>query len=166
LFAAPKLFDSVTITAGSSSTTAATRTNHQELLYHHIVHLLDCTSNQSIATAICLWFPNCLTPPTTVTITAGSSSTTAATRDQPSVRLSPGQALGLSIVGGCGSPTGDVPIYVKRILPESVLQKDSKIKTRDELVALLVAGALINVQASSVSGTGNSETTTYTRPAV
>ena len=44
--------------------------------------------------------------------------------------------MGLSIVGGRGSPTGDVPIYVKRILPESVLQKDSKIKTGDELVAV------------------------------
>uniref|UniRef100_A0A1X7T060 PDZ domain-containing protein n=1 Tax=Amphimedon queenslandica TaxID=400682 RepID=A0A1X7T060_AMPQE len=43
---------------------------------------------------------------------------------------------GLGIVGGHGSPTGDVPIYVKRILPESVLQKDSKIKTGDELVAV------------------------------
>uniref|UniRef100_A0A1X7SLV6 PDZ domain-containing protein n=1 Tax=Amphimedon queenslandica TaxID=400682 RepID=A0A1X7SLV6_AMPQE len=43
------------------------------------------------------------------------------------------QGLGLSIVGRRGSPTGDVPIYVKRILPESVLQKDSKIKTGDEL---------------------------------
>ena len=52
------------------------------------------------------------------------------------VVLSPGQGLGLSIVGGRGSPTGDVPIYVKRILPESVLQKDSKIKTGDELVAV------------------------------
>ena len=52
------------------------------------------------------------------------------------VGLSPGQGLGLSIVGGRGSSTGDVPIYVKRILPESVLQKDSKIKTGDELVAV------------------------------
>uniref|UniRef100_A0A1X7ULU0 PDZ domain-containing protein n=1 Tax=Amphimedon queenslandica TaxID=400682 RepID=A0A1X7ULU0_AMPQE len=52
------------------------------------------------------------------------------------VGLSPGQGLGLSIVGGRGSPTGDVRIYVKRILPESVLQKDSKIKTGDELVAV------------------------------
>uniref|UniRef100_A0A1X7TA63 PDZ domain-containing protein n=1 Tax=Amphimedon queenslandica TaxID=400682 RepID=A0A1X7TA63_AMPQE len=82
----------------------------------------------------CLSFPNCLTAPTTVTITAGSSSTTAATRTNH--QISPGQGLGLSIVGGRGSPTGDVPIYVKRILPESVLQKDSKIKTGHELVAV------------------------------
>ena len=52
------------------------------------------------------------------------------------IRLSPGQKLGLAIVSGCGSPTGDVPIYVKRILPESVLQEDTKIKTGDELVAV------------------------------
>ena len=52
------------------------------------------------------------------------------------VRLSPGQGLGLAIVGGRGSPTGDVPIYVKRILPESVLQEDAKIKTGDEFVAV------------------------------
>ena len=52
------------------------------------------------------------------------------------VRSSPGQGLGLTIVGGRGSPTGDVPIYVKRILPESVLQEDAKIKTGDELVAV------------------------------
>ena len=52
------------------------------------------------------------------------------------VRLSPGQGLGLAIVGGRGSSNGDVPIYVKRILPESVLQKESKIKTGDELIAV------------------------------
>ena len=40
------------------------------------------------------------------------------------------------MVGGHGLPTGDVPIYVKRILPESVLQEDAKIKTGDELVAV------------------------------
>uniref|UniRef100_A0A1X7T6G2 Uncharacterized protein n=1 Tax=Amphimedon queenslandica TaxID=400682 RepID=A0A1X7T6G2_AMPQE len=57
-------------TASISSTTAATRTDRQELLYHHIIHLLDYTSNdtnQSTATTICLSFPNCLTSPTTVT---------------------------------------------------------------------------------------------------
>ena len=52
------------------------------------------------------------------------------------VRSSPGQGLNLAIVGGRGSPIGDVPIYVKRILPESVLQEDAKIKTGDELVAV------------------------------
>ena len=52
------------------------------------------------------------------------------------VRPSPGQRLGLTIVGGRGSPTGDVPIYVKRILPDSVLQEDAKIKTGAELVAV------------------------------
>ena len=52
------------------------------------------------------------------------------------VRLSLGQGLGLAIVSGHGSPSGDVPIYVKRILPESVLQEDAKIKTGDDLVAV------------------------------
>ena len=52
------------------------------------------------------------------------------------VRLSLGQGLGLAIVSGHGSPSGDIPIYVKRILPESVLQEDAKIKTGDELVAV------------------------------
>ena len=40
------------------------------------------------------------------------------------------------MVGGHGLPTGDVPIYVKRILPESVSQEDAKIKTGDELMAV------------------------------
>ena len=52
------------------------------------------------------------------------------------VRLSQSQGLGLTIVGGRGSQNGDVPIYVKRILPSSVLETDGKLKSGDELVAV------------------------------
>ena len=52
------------------------------------------------------------------------------------VRLSQNQGLGLTIVGGKGSQNGDIPIYVKRILPSSVLEADGKLKTGDELVAV------------------------------
>ena len=52
------------------------------------------------------------------------------------VRLITGEGLGLTIVGGKGSANGDVPIYIKRILSDSVLQKDGKLKTGDELIAV------------------------------
>lgn len=55
---------------------------------------------------------------------------------QVTVRLNKNQGLGLTIVGGKGSATGDVPVYIKRILPDSVLHKDAKIKTGDELIAV------------------------------
>lgn len=55
---------------------------------------------------------------------------------QVTVRLNKNQGLGLTIVGGKGSATGDVPVYIKRILPESVLHNDAKIKTGDELIAV------------------------------
>ena len=47
---------------------------------------------------------------------------------------SPG--LGISIVGGSGSPSGDLPIIVKRVLPGSLAEKDGRLKTGDELVAM------------------------------
>ena len=52
------------------------------------------------------------------------------------VRLRPGQGLGLTIVGGKDSVNGDAPIYVKRVLGDSVLQKEGKLKTGDELIAV------------------------------
>ena len=55
---------------------------------------------------------------------------------QVTVCLSKCQGLGLTIVGGKGSATGDVPVYIKRILPDSVLHSDAKIKTGDELIAV------------------------------
>ena len=52
------------------------------------------------------------------------------------MRLSQNQGLGLTIVGGKGSQNGDIPIYVKRIFPSSVLQADGKLKSGDELIAV------------------------------
>lgn len=47
---------------------------------------------------------------------------------------SPG--LGISIVGGSGSPSGDLPIIIKRVLPGSLAEMDGRLKTGDELVAV------------------------------
>ena len=44
--------------------------------------------------------------------------------------------MGLTIVGGTDSANGEAPIYVKRILGDSVLQKDGRLKAGDELVAV------------------------------
>lgn len=52
------------------------------------------------------------------------------------MRLRSAQGLGITIVGGKESPNGDVPIYVKRILPNSPLQREGKLKCGDELVAV------------------------------
>jgi hypothetical protein len=52
------------------------------------------------------------------------------------IRLPEGKGLGLAIVGGKGSTNGDLPIYIKRILPESILQDEAKLKTGDELIAV------------------------------
>ena len=50
--------------------------------------------------------------------------------------LSQSQGLELTIVGGRGSHNGDVPIYVKHILPSSVLEADGKLNSGDELVGV------------------------------
>ena len=47
---------------------------------------------------------------------------------------SPG--LGISIVGGSGSPSGDLPILIKRVLPKSLAEEDGRLKQGDELVAV------------------------------
>ena len=48
---------------------------------------------------------------------------------------SPG--LGISIVGGSGSPSGaDLPIIIKRVLPNSLSEQDGRLKSGDELVAV------------------------------
>ena len=47
---------------------------------------------------------------------------------------SPG--LGISIVGGSGSPSGDLPILIKRVLPKSLAEQDGRLKQGDELVAV------------------------------
>ena len=52
------------------------------------------------------------------------------------MRLQSEQGLGITIVGGKESPNGDVPIYIKRILPNSPLQGEGKLKSGDELVAV------------------------------
>lgn len=47
-----------------------------------------------------------------------------------------GPGLGISIVGGSGSPSGDLPIIVKRVLPGSLAEQDGRLKAGDELVAI------------------------------
>ena len=47
-----------------------------------------------------------------------------------------GLGLGISIVGGQGSPSGDLPIIVKRVLPGSLAEQDGRLKSGDELVAM------------------------------
>lgn len=47
---------------------------------------------------------------------------------------SPG--LGISIVGGSGSPSGDLPIIIKRVLPNSLAERDGRLKSGDELIAV------------------------------
>ena len=47
---------------------------------------------------------------------------------------SPG--LGISIVGGSGSPSGDLPILIKRVLPKSLAEQDGRLKQGDELIAV------------------------------
>ena len=44
--------------------------------------------------------------------------------------------LGISIVGGSGSPSGDLPIIIKRVLPDSLAERDGRLKSGDELVAV------------------------------
>ena len=47
-----------------------------------------------------------------------------------------GPGLGISIVGGGGSPNGDLPIIIKRVLPNCVAEKDGRLKSGDELIAV------------------------------
>ncbi len=44
--------------------------------------------------------------------------------------------MGLSIVGGSGTPSGDLPILVKRVLPGSLAEENGRLKMGDELVAV------------------------------
>ena len=46
------------------------------------------------------------------------------------------RGVGISIVGGVGSARGDLPIYIKRVLPGSPAEQDGLLKAGDELVAV------------------------------
>lgn len=47
-----------------------------------------------------------------------------------------GPGVGISIVGGSGSPNGDLPIIIKRVLPDSLAEQDGQLKAGDEIVAV------------------------------
>ena len=44
--------------------------------------------------------------------------------------------MGISIVGGSGSPNGDLPILVKRVLPGSLAEQNGRLRCGDELIAV------------------------------
>lgn len=46
------------------------------------------------------------------------------------------RGVGISIVGGVGSSRGDLPIYIKRVLPGSPAEEGGILKAGDELVAV------------------------------
>ena len=53
------------------------------------------------------------------------------------LRVEPGSpGVGISIVGGSGSPNGDLPVLVKRVLPDSLAEADGRLKAGDELIAV------------------------------
>lgn len=39
-------------------------------------------------------------------------------------------------MGGSGSPSGDLPLLVKRVLPKSLAEQDGRLKQGDELIAV------------------------------
>ncbi|XP_029058584.1 multiple PDZ domain protein isoform X2 [Monodon monoceros] len=44
--------------------------------------------------------------------------------------------LGFSIVGGYGSPHGDLPIYVKTVFPKGAASEDGRLKRGDQIIAV------------------------------
>ncbi|KAM6170102.1 multiple PDZ domain protein [Rhynchocyon petersi] len=44
--------------------------------------------------------------------------------------------LGFSIVGGCGSPHGDLPIYVKTVFAKGAASEDRRLKRGDQIIAV------------------------------
>lgn len=44
--------------------------------------------------------------------------------------------LGFSIVGGHGSPHGDLPIYVKTVFEKGAAAKDKRLKRGDQILAV------------------------------
>jgi len=47
-----------------------------------------------------------------------------------------GPGLGITIVGGSNTPSGDLPLLIKRVIPESLADKEGTAKSGDELVAV------------------------------
>ena len=47
-----------------------------------------------------------------------------------------GPGLGITIVGGYGSAQGDLPLCVKRVLPDGLVNQDGQVRGGDELIAV------------------------------
>uniref|UniRef100_A0A3P9KFQ4 PDZ domain-containing protein n=1 Tax=Oryzias latipes TaxID=8090 RepID=A0A3P9KFQ4_ORYLA len=55
----------------------------------------------------------------------------------PTITLERGSSgLGFSIVGGFGSPHGDLPIYVKTIFNKGAAVEDGRLKRGDQIIAV------------------------------
>ena len=46
------------------------------------------------------------------------------------------RGLGFSIIGGHGSPYGDLPIYIKTVFPQSSADVNGGLKSGDQIVAV------------------------------
>lgn len=44
--------------------------------------------------------------------------------------------MGFSIVGGCGSPHGDLPIYVKTVFAKGAAAENGLLKRGDQIIAV------------------------------
>ena len=71
------------------------------------------------------------------------------------LNLDPESGLGITIVGGTGSPNGgDLPIIIKRVLHNGSAEKDGRLKSGDELIAVndsLLVGVAKDVATETLS---------------
>ncbi|KAM9774519.1 ligand of Numb protein X 2a isoform 1-T1 [Syngnathus typhle] len=73
------------------------------------------------------------------------------------VKKEPHESLGMTVAGGRGSKSGELPIFVTSVQPHGCLSRDGRIKREDILACLVSGDVLLSINAQDLTYLSHSE---------